>query len=86
MLQITFEDDREGLGESSFVLLGPSIARRLSFLVGLPTIFELLLLLQSLSISPIATITYSMRVKKLQSDKCAECFGNCSECPRCRRL
>ena len=27
-----------------------------------------------------------MRVKKLQSDKCVECFGSCSECLRCLRL
>ena len=27
---------------------------------------------------------YSMRVKKWESGKCVECFGNCSECPHCR--
>jgi len=27
---------------------------------------------------------YSMRITKLQSDKCVECSASCSECVRCQ--
>ena len=26
---------------------------------------------------------YNMRVRKLESDNCVECSGNCMECARC---
>ena len=31
-------------------------------------------------------VLYNMRVRKLESDNCVECSGNCRECARCLRL